>query len=59
MNVLVVNGEIKLILAQHHQVSKLNGIDAEVCGKLCLEGNGRRIDLKLVHKNLLYSLKHK
>jgi len=53
VNILVLNGDVKLVLAKHDKVCKLDGIDTEICGKLGIKGNGVGINLELVLKDLL------
>lgn len=59
VQIFVINGQIKLILTDHDEVGKLDGIDAKIGRKLSLGGNGGRIDLQLIHENIFYSLEHK
>lgn len=51
-NVIVVDLNIELILAQHYQIGKLNGIDAEVVGQLRFHGDFIAIDLQFLNQKI-------
>ena len=51
-DVVVVDLDAEAILAEHNQVSQLNGVDSEVTGKLSLHGNVVAVDLKLIDQKI-------
>ena len=58
VDVGVLDFNVELFLAKQNQIGKLDGVDAEVTGKLSVEGDVSFVDLKLINKQFFQLFKH-
>ena len=56
VNVVIVDGKIELLLAEHDKVGQLNGIQSKIRCQLGVKGDGVGIDLELLGQKLLQGL---
>ena len=57
-DVIILNDDSEFVLTKHNQIGKLNGVDTEVVGKLCVQGNVLTVDLKLFYEQICKFIKH-
>ena len=56
VEIFIVDLDVELFLAKQNQIGKLDGVDAEVTGKLSVDGDVSFVDLKLINKQFFQLL---